>query len=75
MFNVCGDCADFIFVEGRNELFKDHTIDSGVSFGRYTNAVPLRRIKNIKALTKRVSPLAVKLFFAEIEIKKQKQTN
>ena len=75
MFNVCEDCADDIFVEGKDEFFKDHIAGSGALYGRYTNVVPFRRIKNIKTLTKRVSPLVVKLFLAEIEIKKQKQTN
>lgn len=74
-FNVCEDCADDIFVEGKDEFFKDHLVGRGDLYGRYTNVVPFRRIKNIRALTKRVSPLVVKLFLAEIETRKQKQTN
>ena len=75
MFNVCGDCADDIFVEGRNELFREHISCSGAVHGRYANAVPSRRIKDMTALTRRTSPLALKFFLAEIEKKKQRQVS
>lgn len=47
IFNVCEDCANIVFKEGKKELFKEHHCDNS---SMYNNIIPLHRIRKIKAL-------------------------
>lgn len=68
---VCKDCAEEVFYDGEDELFRDHQSNYHPYYG---NIIPIQRIKNPKYLNE-VSSLALNLFNSDIKKEKASEKN